>query len=132
MAAVVVLSCSILALTRRRWRGRMLALGGAAAVTMFATGFRGPVLAAAVALATVATFAPASGVYRTVRITAITLVMFLVWYFVRGDTTGGGGRIAATLLAGSDQDIASQIRLSLWLRPGTSSRATSGASAGAA
>ena len=114
MAGLVVLSCFIFALTRRRRRGLMLALGGAAAATMFATGLRGPVLAAAVALATVATFAPASGVYRTVRITAITLVMFLVWYFVRGDTTGGGGRIAATLLAGSDQDIASQVRLSLW------------------
>jgi hypothetical protein len=114
MAAVVVLSCSILALTRRRWRGPMLALGGAAAVTLFAIGSRGPVLAVAVALATVATFAPASSVYRTVRITAITLVLFLVWYFVRGATTGGAGRIAATLLAGSDQDITSQVRLSLW------------------
>jgi hypothetical protein len=113
-AAVVVLSCFILALTRRRTRGPMLALGGAAAVTMFAIGSRGPVLAIAVALATVASFAPASGVYRTVRITAITLVLFLVWYFVRGDTTGGAGRIAATLLAGSDQDITSQLRLSLW------------------
>jgi hypothetical protein len=114
MAAVVVLSCSILALTRRRWRGPMLALGGAAGVTMFAIGSRGPVLAVAVALATVATFAPASRVYRTVRITTITFVIFLVWYFLRGDTTGGTGRIATTLLAGSDQDITSQIRLSLW------------------
>ena len=113
-AAVVVLSCFIFALTRRRRRGPMLALGGAAAVTMFATGSRGPVLAVAVALAAVATFAPASGVYRTVRIAAITLVIFLVWYFVRGDTTGGAGRIAATLLAGSDQDTTSQVRLSLW------------------
>ena len=92
----------------------MLALGGAAAVTMFATGSRGPVLAVAVALATVAAFAPASGVYRTVRIAAITLVMFLSWYFVRGDTTGGAGRIAATLLAGSDQGTSSQDRLSMW------------------
>jgi hypothetical protein len=114
MAAVVVLSCSILALTRRRWRGPMLALGGAAGVTMFAIGSRGAVLAVAVALATVVTFAPASRVYRTVRITTITFVIFLVWYFVHGDTTGGTGRIATTLLAGSDQDITSQIRLSLW------------------
>jgi hypothetical protein len=114
MAAVVVLSCSILALTRRRWRGPMLALGGAAGVTMFAIGSRGPVLAVAVALAAVVTFAPASSVYRTVRITTITFVIFLVWYFVHGDTTGGTGRIATTLLAGSDQDITSRIRLSLW------------------
>jgi hypothetical protein len=114
MAAVVVLSCFIFALTRRRRRGLMLALGAAAAATMFATGSRGPVLALAVALATVATFAPASGVYRTVRITAMTFVIFLSWYFVRGYTTGGAGRIAATLLAGSDQDTTSKIRLSLW------------------
>ena len=113
-AAVVVLSCFIFALTRRHRRGLMLAFSGAAAVTMFATGSRGPVLALAVALATVATFTPASGVYRTVRITAIILVIFLGWYFVRGDTTGGAGRIAATLLAGNDQDPTSQIRLSLW------------------
>ena len=114
MAGLVVLSCSIFALTRRRRRGLMLALGGAAAVTMFATGSRGPVLAVAVALATVVTFTPASGVYRTVRITAITLVIFLSWYFVRGDTTGGAGRIANSLLEGSNQGISAQVRLSLW------------------
>ena len=114
VAGLVVLSCFIFALTRRRRRGLMLAFGGAAAVTMFATGSRGPVLAVAVALATVATFSPVSGVYRTVRIAAMTLVIFLSWYFVRGDTTGGAGRIAATLLEGSAQDTTSQIRLSLW------------------
>jgi hypothetical protein len=42
------------------------------------------------------------------------LVIVLSWYFVRGYSTGGAGRIAATLLSGNDQDTTSQIRLSLW------------------
>jgi hypothetical protein len=114
LAGLVVLACFIFALTRRRRRGLMLALGGAGTVAMFQTGSRGPVLAVAVALAVVAVFAPASGAYRTVRVAVIGVVFFLSWYFVRGDTAGGAGRIASTLLAGSDGDTSSLVRLSLW------------------
>jgi O-Antigen ligase len=113
LAGLVVLACFTFALAGRR-RGLMLVLGGAGAVAMFATGSRGPVLAVAIALAAVAAFAPASGVYRAVRVAAIGAVMILGWYFVRGDTGGGAGRIATTLLAGSDEDTSSQTRLSLW------------------
>lgn len=114
MAGLVVLSCFILALTGCRRRSLLLALGGAAAVAMFATGSRGPVLAVAIALAAVAAFAPASGVNRTVRVAAVTSVALLTWFFVRGDTTGGAGRIATTLLAGSDEGTSSLTRLALW------------------
>ena len=110
----MVVSCFILALTGRRRRGLLLALGGGAAVTMFQTGSRGPVLAVAVALAAVAAFAPASGVHKAVRVAAIALAFFLSWYFVHGDTGGGAGRIATTLLAGSDEGTSSQTRLALF------------------
>jgi hypothetical protein len=114
LAGLVVVACFIFALTRRRRRGLMLALGGAAAVAMFQTGSRGPVLAVAVALAAVAAFAPASGVHRAIRVAAVGAVFVLGWYFVRGDTGGGAGRIATTLLAGSDEGTSSLVRLSLW------------------
>jgi hypothetical protein len=113
LAGLVVVACFTFALAGRR-RGLMLVLGVTAAAAMFGTGSRGPVLAVAIALAAVAVFAPASGVYRTVRVVAIGTICFLSWYFVRGDTEGGAGRIATTLLAGSDQGTSSQSRLSLW------------------
>ena len=114
LAGLVVVACFIFALTRRRRRGLMLVLGSAAAVAMFQTGSRGPVLAVAAALAAIAAFAPASGVHRAVRVAAVGAVFFLGWYFVRGDTAGGVGRIASTLLAGSDEGTSSQIRLALF------------------
>jgi O-antigen ligase len=113
LAGVVVLACFTFALAGRR-RGLMLVLGVMAAAAMFATGSRGPVLAVAIALAAVAVLAPASGVYRTVRVAAVGAICILSWYFVRGATGGGPGRIATTLLAGSDQGTSSQTRLSLW------------------
>ena len=113
-AGLVVVACFIFALTGQRRRSLMFILGAAATAAMFATGSRGPVLAAAIALAAVAAFAPASGVSRAFRVAAIALVAFLAWYFVRGVSGGGAGRIASTLLAGSSQDTSTQTRLGLW------------------
>jgi hypothetical protein len=132
MAGLVVLSCFIFALTGQRRRGLLFVLGGVAAVMMFETGSRGPVLAVAIALAAVAAFAPASGVNRAVRVTAIIFAIILSWYFVRGDpraVPGASPRPCSLAVTRAPRHSSG------WhssMKHGRSSRAISGVSAGAA
>jgi hypothetical protein len=113
-AGVAVAGCFALAIAghRRKW---WLALAGAAlSVPLFASGSRGPVLAAGAAVLIVAAMAPASAARRSVRIAFAVAGTVLAWLYVRGDSSGAAGRIASTLLTGSDQGASSQTRLQLW------------------
>ena len=67
-AGVAVVACLILALAGHRRRLPLAVLGLGGAVPMFLSGSRGPVLAAAVAVAAVAVLAPTSGVRRAGRV----------------------------------------------------------------
>lgn len=114
-AGVAVVSCFVLALAGHRRRGWLILLGAAVTVPLFLSGSRGPVLASAVALATVAVLAPASGARRLVRVGLVAAGGALTYFYLRGDeASGGAGRIASTLLSGNLQDASSQARLMLW------------------
>jgi O-antigen ligase len=113
-AGVAVVGCLSLAIAGHRRRVWLTLLGVAAAVPLFMSGSRGPVLAAVISLAIIAALSPASGTKRFVRIFLIAAGGALTYLYVQGSTTGGAGRIASTLLQGSDQDTSSQVRLLLW------------------
>lgn len=113
-AGVAVVGCFALALAGHRGRAWLTAAGAALIVPMFMSGSRGPVAAAAAALAAVAVLAPERGTIRAARVAVIAAVMALTYALTIGSTTGGTGRIALTLLKGSDQGDASQLRLMLW------------------
>ena len=113
-AGVAVVGCFVLALAGHRGRAWLILFGAAVTVPLFLSGSRGPVLAAAVAVAVVAAFAPASGTRRFVRVGLVAAGGVLIYLYVRGDTTGGVGRISSTLLAGNTQDTSSQARFTLW------------------
>ena len=113
-AGVAVVGCFALALAGHRRRAWLTAAGAALIVPMFMSGSRGPVASAAAALAAVAVLAPGRGTMRAVRVAVIAAGMALTYALTIGRTTGGTGRIALTLLKGSDQDNASQLRLMLW------------------
>ncbi len=113
-AGVAVVGFLVLALVGHRRRGWLLLAGAAVTVPLFLSGSRGPVLAAAMATAAVAVVAPVSGARRLVRVALVAVGGFLVWYWLRGDTTGAVGRISSTLLAGNAAGTSSQARVMLW------------------
>jgi hypothetical protein len=113
-AGVAIVGCFVLALAGHRRRAWLIPMGVALSVPLFLSGSRGPVLAAAVAVAIVAALAPASGARRFVRIGLVALGGALTYFYIRGSTTGGTGRIASTLLKGNDQGASTQARLMLW------------------
>jgi O-antigen ligase len=113
-SGVAVTGCFVLALAGHRKRLWLVLLGAAVAVPLFLSGSRGPVAAAAIAVAVVAVVAPASGTRRLVRVLLVATGGIAAWYWVRGDTTGGAGRIATTLLTGNLQDNSSRTRFTIW------------------
>jgi O-antigen ligase len=113
-AGVAVVGCFVLALAGHRRRALLILAGAALMVPLFLSGSRGPVLAAAVAVAIVAALAPASATRRLVRIGFVAVGGTLIYFYVRGSTTGGTGRIALTLFNPDNQDASSQVRLMLW------------------
>jgi O-antigen ligase len=113
-AGVAVVGCLCLALAGHRWRVWLVLLGGGAAVPLFMSGSRGPVLAAVISVFMVAALAPTSGIKRFTRIGLVGVGVALTYLYIQGSTTGGTGRIAQTLLQGVDQDTSSQVRLMLW------------------
>jgi len=113
-AGVAVVGFLVLALAGHRHRWWLLLAGAAVTVPMFLSGSRGPVLAAAVAIALVVVLAPSSGARRLTRVVFATGGGLLAWFWLRGQTTGAIGRISSTLLAGQLEDTSSQARLMLW------------------
>jgi hypothetical protein len=118
-AGVAVVGCLCLALAGHRWRIWLVLLGGGAAVPLFMSGSRGPVLAAVISVFMVAALAPTSGIKRFTRIGLVGVGAVLTYLYIQGSTTGGAGRIAKTLLQGVDQDTSSQVRLMLWRYTGS-------------
>jgi hypothetical protein len=113
-AGVAVTGCLALAIAGHRRRWWLASAGIAVSVPMFLAGSRGPVLAAAAAVAIGTALAPASGMSRAVRVTLVAAGGAVAWLYISGVSSGPVGRISSTLLEGNDAGTSSQARLEMW------------------
>lgn len=114
-AGVAVVGCLVLALFGANHRRRYAVVGVALIYPLLASGSRGPVAAAVLAVSLVTVLAPTTKLRRLTRIGLMAAAGLAGYYMLRGDTGGGGvGRVSSSLLAGNFSDTSSAARFTLW------------------